>query len=356
MFRQVHRLLLSLVLLSLAPASTQAQGINCSNGFSSSGACGVGVFEGGQAFQLNGGSNGSSPGLSGSQVLMLPTGATHVAMSLNYQTQVNVQAFSSTFKFVPNGQNVVWMVQNSNNNPIFNEADFNAGAGCEAGFFQGYSQANPPNGVFALELDSWSPLTNSQSFTYSSAQIYTSNPYVECPCIGGSGICGTNNSDSGNITKLSTSPVPLNSPGTSQGTSNGDTYSATVTYDGSNFTLNLYDVTRGGSCPGSSCFTHTWTNVNIPSSVAGNTAWVGVTGATGLAGSYPLYIKSFVYNEGTSTSTPTPKPSGTATPKPSVTPTATPTTTSTPKPTPSPTPGKKHPKKWRPAWFLFKGI
>src|SRR5262249_41449919 len=227
-FRQVHRLLLLLVLLwALAPSSTQAQVINCPNGFSSSGACGVGVFEGGQAFQLNGGPNGSSPGMSGSQVLLLPTGATHVAMSLNYQTPVNVQAFTSTFKFVPNGQNVVWMVQNSNNNPYFNEADFSNGAGCEASFFQGYSQPHPPNAVFALELDSWSPMTNSQSFTYSSAQIYTSNPYVECPCLGGSGICGTNNSDSGNITKLSTSPVPLNSPATSQGRSTGHTYSAT---------------------------------------------------------------------------------------------------------------------------------
>jgi hypothetical protein len=343
-FKQVHKLLLFLPLLwALAPSSTQAQVINCPNGFSSSGACGVGVFAGGQSFQLNGGPNGSSPGLSGSQVLLLPSGATHVAMSLNYQTPVSVQAFTSTFTFVPNGQNVVWMVQNSNNNPYFNEAEFSAGAGCEAGFFQGYSQSNPPNGVFALELDSWSALTNSQSFTYSSAQIYTSNPYVECPCIGGGGICGTNNSDSGNITKLSTSPVPLNSPATSQGTSNGHTYSATITYDGSNLTLNLYDVTAGGSCPGSSCFTNTWTNVNIPSSVAGNTAWVGVTGATGEPGSYPLYINSFVYNAGTTPGPPPPPPK-----TPTGTPTATPTATSTPTPKPSPTTFKHHWKKGKP--------
>jgi hypothetical protein len=272
---------------------------------------------------------------------MIPTGAVHAAMSLNYQTPVDDQAFTASFTFVPNGQNIAFVIQNSNNNPYFNENVFSAGAGCEAGFFQGYSQPYPPNTVFALELDSWSPLNNSSSFTYSSAQIYTSNPYVECPCIGGAGICGTNNSDSGNITKLSTSPVPLNSPASSQGTTTGHTYSAKLVYEGSNLTLNLYDVTAGGSCPGSSCFTKTWTDVNIPSSVDGNTAWVGFTGATGIPSSHPLYINSFVYNVGTSTSTRTPKPTptviGTSTPKPTPTP--------TPTPTPSPV-NKQHHKKW----------
>ena len=294
MFKQVHKLLLFLALLwVLAPPSTQAQVINCPSGFGSTGDCGVGVFAGGQSFQLNGGPNGSSPGLSGSQVLMIPTGATHVAMSLNYQTQVNDQAFTSTFTFVPNGQNVSFMIQNSNNNPSFNGAVFSNGAGCEAGFFQGYSQPAPPNNVFALELDSYSPLTNNGSFTYSSAQIYTSAPYVQCPCLPISE-CGTNNTPTA-IHKISTSPVPLNSPAGAQNTTTGDTYSGTVIYDGGNLTMKLYDVTAGGSCPGSNCFTHTWTGVNISSIVGGNTAWVGLIGATGIPSSYPLYINSLVY-------------------------------------------------------------
>jgi hypothetical protein len=58
----------------------------------------------------------------------------------------------------------------------------------------------------------------------------------------------------------------------------------------------LYDVTAGGSCPGSSCFTQTWNNVNIPALVGGNTAYVGLTGGTGNAPtSYPLQIDSFTY-------------------------------------------------------------
>jgi len=298
-FNQVHKLLLFLALLcALAPSSTQAQVIKCPSGFSTSGACGVGLFAGGKAFQLNGSPNGSSPGLSGLQVDLLPTGVVHAAMSLNYQTRVNVQSFTSTFTFVPNGQNVVFMLQNSNNNPIFNGPVFSAGAGCEAGFFQAYSQPVAPNHVFALELDSYSPLAVNESFTYSSAQIYQSGQSPCIPSIQGYPV----------IDKVSTSPVPLNSPAYAQNTSTGNRYSATVTYNGSNLTLNLYNVTAGGSCPGSRCFTHTWTDVDIPSWVGSDTAWAGFTAATGLPSNHPLYISSFVYNVGAPTPTPTPMP------------------------------------------------
>jgi hypothetical protein len=273
--------------------------------------------------------------LSGSRVDLLPTGATHAALSLNYQTPVNVQAFMASFRFVPNGQNIAFVIQNSNNNPYFNGSVFSAGAGCEAGFFQGYSQTNPPNNVFALELDSYSPLTNNGSFSYSSAQIYSSAPYVQCPCLPDSE-CGTNNTPAA-IAKISTAPVDLTTG--SRNTTTGDTYSATVTYDGSNLTLNLYDVTAGGSCPGSRCFTNTWTGVDIPSYVDGNTAWVGIVGATGLTSNSSLYVDSLVYNEGTTASTPTPTPTltPTHTPTPTLTPTSTPTPTLTPTHTPTPT-------------------
>jgi Chitobiase/beta-hexosaminidase C-terminal domain/Legume lectin domain len=275
-----------------------AQGIDCPSGFSSSGSCGVSlVGAGGQPFELVGTTNGTTPGFNGSQINLIPSGATHVALSLNYQTKVNVQAFTSTFRFVPNGQNVAFVLQNSNNNPSFNGSAFSAGAGCEAGFYQAFNQS-PPNNVFALELDSWSYLGSVQTFSYSSAQIYQSS---QSPC---------NPNDSGPgyvlIDKLSTSPVPLNSPANAQGTSTGDIYSATVTYDGSNLTLNLYDVTAGGACPGSKCFTNTWTNVNIPSWVGGDTAWVGFTAATGETSNYPLYIDSFSLTEGSTTQPATP--------------------------------------------------
>jgi hypothetical protein len=286
-FKQIHRLLLFLVLLwALAPPSTQAQVINCPSGFASTGACGVGIFAGGNSFQLNGTTNGPSPGLVGSHVDLIPTGADHVALSLNYQRQVDDQAFSASFRFVPNGQNIAFVIQNSNNNPDFNGLTLSAGAGCEAGFFQAYSQAEPPNNVFALELDSYSPLTETGSFTNSSVQIYQSG---QSPCL-------PSIQNYPAIDKISTAPVDLTTG--SQNTTTGDTYSATITYHGTNLTLNLYNLTAGGTCPGVKCFTHTWNNVDIPAWVGGNIAWVGFTAATGLPSNSPLYVDSLVYKDG----------------------------------------------------------
>jgi hypothetical protein len=278
----------------LLPASAQ---ISCPSGFASSGSCGVSAIgAGGQNFALVGTANGSTPGLNGSRVDLIPTGATHAALALNYQKLVNVQGFTSTFTFVPDGSSIAFVLQNSNNNSDFNGPNFAGGAGCEAGFFQAF-QPVPPNNIFALELDSWSYLGSVQSFSYSSAQIYQSG---QSPC---------NPNDSGPnytlIDKISTSPVPLNSPATSQGTTTGDVYSATLTYNGTDLTLNMYNVTTGGSCPGASCFTHTWT-VDIPSWVGGNTAYVGFTGATGGATPYPLYVDSFSYADGSTPQTPAP--------------------------------------------------
>ena len=286
MFKQVHRLFLFLALLwALAPLSTQAQVVNCPSGFASTGNCGV-RLGGGDAFFLGGSTNGSLPGLSGSQVDLLPTGGTHVAVSLLSQTPVDDQAFTATFRFVPNGQNIAFVIENSNNNPYFNGSVFSAGAGCEAGFFQAYSQPVPPNNVFALELDSYSPLTETGSFTNSSVQIYQSG---QSPCL-------PSIQNYPAIDKISTAPVDLTTG--SQNTTTGDTYSATITYHGTNLTLNLYNLTAGGTCPGVKCFTHTWNNVDIPAWVGGNIAWVGFTAATGLPSNSPLYVDSLVYKDG----------------------------------------------------------
>jgi hypothetical protein len=288
------------------PASAQPV-IDCASGFAATGSCGVSV-DGytSNAFIVNGGPNVGAA-LSGSRLNMLPAGSTHSAVGLIYQTQVNVQAFSSTFTFVPNGWNIAFVVENNTNSSGNggNPRLFTAGAGCEAGFYQAFD-GTPPNNILGLELDQQSSLTNGNvtygaPFTYSSVQIYQQD---QSPC----------NPNDGQpnyyyTQKISTSPVSLNSPASTIGTTTGDIYSVTLSYNGTNLVMTMYDVTAGGSCPGSSCFTQTWTGVDIPALVGSNTAYVGLTGGTNSTSSYPLYVNSLVYtvlsSAPTAASTPT---------------------------------------------------
>ncbi len=287
---------------STVQSATSAQVINCSSGFASSGTCGVAVTgSGGQPFQLT--DDQSAGVVVGSRVNLIPTGSGHFGAGLIYQTAVNVQAFSTTFTFVPNGWNFAFVLQNNTNvngGGGGNPKAFAGGAGCEAGFYQGFGTApTSANNIFALELDQQSPLTNDNSpasapFTYSSTQIYQQN---QSPC--------NPNDGQPNYTftpKISTSPVPLNSPASSVGTTTGDTYSVTLGYNGTTLNMSMYDVTAGGSCPGSSCFTQSWT-VNIPSWVGRNTAYVGFTGGTNANSTHPLYVSSLVYTVLSSAST-----------------------------------------------------
>ncbi len=291
-----YLLLLALMLGALSSASAQS-GFNCPS-FTPTGSCGAATGAT-QAFNIVLGAQ-STPSLSGSRILLLPGGTTHGTAGLEYRTPVNVHNFTSTFTFVPNGQNVAFVLNNATNNPPYGGPGFISGAGCEGGFYQAFDPVHgSPNNIFALEFDSWSYLGSGESFTYSSAQIYKQD---QSPC---------NPNDSGPnyflTDKISTSPVALNSPANSEGRTTGDTYSATVTYDGSNLTLNMYNATAGGGCPGARCFTHTW-NVDIPSWVDGDRAYVGFTAATGETSIAPLYIDSFSYTDGSTSTSQTAAP------------------------------------------------
>ena len=302
----MRRILWLLLLLASIPAWSQSI-LNCtgfqSSGSSTSGTCGVGGIVGsGTNIKVVGTGNGSSPGISGGKVLLVPSGGTHVALSLMYQAAVNVQAFTTTFTFVPDGQNVAFTINNDNacdSGTCFLGPNFSSGASCEGGFYQGFTDGNSSvNNIFALMFDSYGEEpAGGGTFTYSNAQIYDMQQSPCNPTSGGTNpYWGTN--------KLSTSPVPLNSPAATQNTSTGDTYSATLTYDGTNLELSLYDVTAGGSCPGASCFTQTWSAVDIPALVNGNTAYIGFTASTGEASVAPLYIGSWSYTVDTAPSLP----------------------------------------------------
>jgi hypothetical protein len=73
--------------------------------------------------------------------------------------------------------------------------------------------------------------------------------------------------------------------------SSGDTISAQLVYNGTTLTLNLTDTVTNKT------FTHAFT-INIPSTVGGNTAYVGFTGGTG--GSTAIQnIKTWTFTSGT---------------------------------------------------------
>ncbi len=198
-----------MVLGILLPSYGQGTAVfNCPSGFASSGSCGV-DFTGYEpaAFGIRGTADGSTPALSGTSVNMAPAGSQHTALGMLYQTPVNVQAFSTSFTFQPNGVNLSFVVENSSNNQLLSSgSNFAGGAGCEGGFYQAFGGDPPPASIFALMIDSDNANTvGSSHFTYSSAQVYQQG---ESPC-------NPNDSQSPYASpqnKVSTSPVPLNSP------------------------------------------------------------------------------------------------------------------------------------------------
>lgn len=326
----MRKVLLTLLLLLSFVSVAKAQIFNCTTFTTTPGPCGI--FN--SSFNAVG---NVTPTIDSTGLNLFPSGSGHMVEGLIYQTPVNTNSFASSFTFIPNGLYLSFVFNNTTNVPGYQGKSFQGGAGCEGDFFQGFGGTAPPNNVFAVNFDGYDPLNPNQTapydFVYSSVQMYQSNLstavypniYIQCPCIGGSNICGNNTSPLDGlyqITKLSTSPVPLNNPPTAVETTTGDTYSATLNYDGSNLKLNLFDVTKGGACPGSTCFTKTWTGVNIPNSVGGNTAWVMLGASSASASSYPLYIKSFTYGPDGPNEAPTASPTVTATPTP--VPTATP--------------------------------
>jgi hypothetical protein len=277
-----------------------SQAINCPVGtgfnFNTSGACSVapgGYIDGSQAFNYR----PDSGALSGTSLVLVPADAGHQAWSIVSSSQFNVQAFTETATFVPNGFNMAFVWQNDTSYPAINFAN---GAGGEGGFSQFAGVPNlPPTNVVGLQLDQYNPITQSGSFTYSSAQLYQTLQDPNLPVVVQAGYLALYPT-----TKISTYPVPLNDPANSSATTTGDTYSATIVYDGWNLTFSMYDITAGGSCPGATCFTNTWSGVNIPAVVGNTVARPTITAGTSLGTGPALLLNSWVYTVNTPTGTP----------------------------------------------------
>jgi len=285
-----------------ASTTTSQTIFDCSSGFAttaSSGACQVttGSVTGAQNFLIP---NGGNPGrLAAPQVNLQPAGTVHFPSSLIWQQQVNVQAFTTSFTFIPNGWNLAFILNNTTNlGSGFNGPKFIGGAGCEGGFYQGENGvAAVPLNIFALNFDQYNNQSGLTAFGSSNAQVYQT---AQNPCLPNLG----DNTGYYPTTKVSTSPVAMNSPASQVATTTGHTYSATIVYTGGNLTLSFYDVTAGGSCPGATCMTQTWKGINIPSIVGSNTAWVGLGATTNGSSSQSLLINSFTYSTTTPPSSP----------------------------------------------------
>ncbi len=272
----------------LGPAALAQKIFSCSGWTTSTGACQV-FFLGQSA--TSGSFFETSPNvrsLSGTSINLVPAGSTHLGYSVIYQSAVNVQAFTTTFTFVPNGYNFALVVENANNNG--SPRGFAAGAGGEGGFSQFAGGSNiAPNHVFALEFDSGGNNCQTCGYTNGGVQWYQTLQNPALPA----------NTNPGYLPIYPTNKVSVSSPFSfttgRQYVPTGHTYGATVTYRGSELTLQMWDVTAGGSCPGSSCFTHSWQGVYIPAIVGATTAYVGFTSGVGLTTASPLYVKSFSY-------------------------------------------------------------
>lgn len=101
---QIVPLMLSFLPLmgfALLSASAWGQAINCPSGFASSGACGVSfIGSGGQPWAVVGSNAGTTPGLSGSSVQLIPVPpGGHLALSMIYGTPVKRTGLHSNLHF-----------------------------------------------------------------------------------------------------------------------------------------------------------------------------------------------------------------------------------------------------------------
>ncbi len=178
--------------------------------------------------------------------LQLTNGQTGEAGSAWYYQPVNIQAFTSEFRFQlsnPAGEGITFAIQGNGNTAL--------GASASGLGYQGIANS------IAIKFD----LDNAAGEGTDSIGLYTNGASPTVPAI-----------------DLSTTGIDLHSD---------DTMDVTVAYNGSILSITITDIVTGAA------YSTSWP-VNIPSIVGGNTAYVGFTGGTGdLASSQK--IETWVY-------------------------------------------------------------
>jgi hypothetical protein len=179
--------------------------------------------------------------LNGTRLQLTNTAATFEVASSYWNTQVNVQSFTTDFNFqltTPNADGFTFTIQDSVLTAM-------GPAGGGLGFGPSTTTGTPgiPKSV-AVKFD----LYNNTGEGTNSTGMYTNgaSPTVPATTLGGG--------------------VNLHS---------GDIFHVHMTYDGTTLTMTITDMTNTAET-----FTTSWP-INIPATVGANTAWVGFTAGTG---------------------------------------------------------------------------
>jgi hypothetical protein len=255
-FKQVHKLLLSLALLwALAPPSTQAQIINYPSGFA------------GSSGQIWLEANAS---LSGSTIQLVSLNV-HSANNAWYKTPVNIQAFTTTF---------TWTIACPSSG---------SGLACGDGFgFMMICACSPGNPVYSppgkpgFTYSGWSGGQFSWSTCLAPWQVGNGCPAINAILVKFD-LYDIRSSTEGNLTGYYTGgewPQPPN-PEYDMAPSgirmqSGHLMSSTLTYDGATLSQMVIDTVTHA------VFTKHYT-ANIPAAIGGDTAFVGFGGGTGAA-------------------------------------------------------------------------
>jgi Chitobiase/beta-hexosaminidase C-terminal domain/Legume lectin domain len=215
--------------------------------------------------------NGASP-LVGSTIQLTTSGVVNAANNAWYETPVNVQAFTTIFTFTDTcssycGDGFGFMII-STSNPSSSGFTYSGGAGAQLSWSQcggaGNTVCTAINSVLVkfdlFDVQAGSPGANLTGF-------YSGGTYPQAP----------------NNPQYDMSASGINME-------NGDLFTCSITYDGSSLTETLTDTVTKAT------YTKTYTGINIPALVGGNTAYVGFGGSTGAA-TATQSLSSWTYTE-----------------------------------------------------------
>jgi len=251
---------LSLLVIALAvlnPRAARAQVINYPSGFASST---------GQIWLENAAS------LAGPTIQLTTSGLAGAANNAWYETPVNVQAFTTKFTFTDTcssycGDGFGFMIIGTSN-PSSSGFTYSGGSGAQLSWSQCGGTNNTTctaiNSIL-IKFDLFDVQAGSSGANLTG--FYSGGTYPQAP----------NNPQY----DMSGSGINMES---------GDLFSCTITYDGSSLTETLTDTVTAAT------YTKTYTGINVPSLVGGNTAYVGFGGSTGAA-TVTQSLSSWTYTE-----------------------------------------------------------